>query len=200
MKLTPRQEYNLTKTAILIAIAFVSLMLVSCGSRKSQVNKTQKETTTKEQTNTATNEAISENVTTTIDTTINVPARTSSFTVPLPVDATPYVYEDDHIRSETSYDRNTGVLSNKVTSKGVGVAVKAKSITEREIKRETKQEQKREVKEKEKSNVKETERVNEWGKWIGIILGIAFVIWVIWLFFVKRKRQTPDNNNKNDVV
>lgn len=192
MKPTPQHYFAIARALLIATIVILSLLLVSCGSRKSQVNKTQKEMTTKEQTKTTTSEAIKETVTTTIDTTVTIPERTSTFTVPIPVDAEPYIYEDDHIRSETTYDRNTGVLSNKVTSKGVVLPVKSKSVTEREIKRETKQEQKREVKEKEKSKVKETDRVNEWGKWIGIILCIAFVLWALWIFFFKRKKQQED--------
>lgn len=193
MKLTPRQQFNIARACLIGGILFVAFTLFSCGSRK--VNKTTERNETKqtEQTNTRTAETIQEKVTTTIDTTITTPERTSTFVAPLPVDAEPYIFEDDNIRSETSYNRNTGVLSNKVTVKPVKIPVKEKSVTERQIKRDTDIKSDKVVEVKSESKGKQVEREgSDWLKWVIRIVIFGSLTYVGWLIFGNRKNKEDE--------
>lgn len=198
MKLTPRQQFNIARACLIGGILFVAFTLFSCGSRK--VNKTTERNETKqtEQTNTRTQEAIQETVTTTIDTTITTPERTSSYSAPLPVDAEPYIFEDDNIRSETSYNRNTGVLSNKVTVKPVKIPVAAKSVTERQINRNTDVKIDKVSESNSESKGKQVEREGiQW--WVWLIVLVVFLIWAYggWIIFGNRKKKQDDTNRKS---
>lgn len=193
MKITPLQQFNIARSSLIAGIIFVAFTLFSCGARK--VNKTSSKEQTKqtEQTNTRTSETIQETVTTTIDTTITTPERTSSYTTPLPIDSEPYIFEDDNIRSETSYNRNTGVLSNKVTVKPAKIPVTAKSVTERQIKRDTDVKSDKVTESKSESKGKQVDRKgNSYIAWICLFIAIAYFVW-----FILTRKKKDDNQNKD---
>lgn len=195
MKLTPRTEYNILKSAIYVSIAIVlSYLLFSCGSRKVETNKTEKESVTKQQSETNTKETIQENVTTRIDTVVIIPQRSGTISAPISTitEAEPLIYEDDAIKSVTKYNRNTGVLSNEVTRKRVDVPVKAETTTNRTIERDIANKSNTETKEKEKSKVKQSERESSWG-WIIFVAIYLIALNVIWWLIVGRKRKEVGN-------
>lgn len=191
MKLTPRTEYNLLKSAIYVSIAIVlSYLLFSCGSRKVETNKIEKESVTKQQSETNTKETIQETVTSKIDTIVAIPERSGTISAPISsiTESEPMIYEDDAIKSVTKYNRNTGVLSNEVIRKRVDVPVKAETTTNRTIERDIQAKSNTESVTKEKSKVKDVERKSSWGWIIAVISGgVAYLL--IWLIMERRKRK-----------
>lgn len=195
MKLSPRTEYNLTRFAIYTAIAIVSAYLfISCGSRKVETNKQSEKTDTKEVTDTNTKETIQETVTTKIDTTITVPKHVAKSEAPISIitESDPLIYEDEHIKSVTKYNRNTGVLSNEVTRKSINIPVKAESVTNRNIERETAVKSDKETSTEKQGKVKQSERESSWS-WLVWVLIALIAILVFWWLVVVRKRKEGSN-------
>lgn len=188
------KQFKIAMLLLKLSIAFVAFMvLFSCGARKVNKTSSKEEIKQTEQTNIRTAETINETVTTTIDTTITTPERTSSYTTPLPIDSEPYVFEDDNIRSETSYNRNTGVLSNKITVKHTKIPVTAKSVTERQIKRDTDVKSDRVSESKSESKGKQVDRKgNSYIAWICLFIAIAYFVW-----FILTRKKKDDNQNKD---
>lgn len=193
MKLTPLQQFNIARLLLVAGIIFIAFTLFSCGSRKVNKSISKTESQTKEHTDTRTQEDITETVTTTIDTTVTTPKRTSNYTSVL-VDSSPMVFEDDNIRSETSYDRKTGFLSNKVTVKPTKIYVKEKSVTERQIKRNTDIKSDKVVESKTESKGKQVER--EGSSWLKLVIRIAIfgaLTYIGWLIFGNRKKKEDES-------
>lgn len=141
-----------------IALA-LAITLTSCGARKSEVHKAKVETekTTTDESKISTTEGIKETITATIDTTVIVPKKQAEVSKPLleVVNGQPLIYEDEDIRSETSYDNITGAITNKTTRKEQNIPVKGKQVTQRTIKRDIQQQNDIKTSEKSKSETKD---------------------------------------------
>lgn len=157
-------------------------LLSSCGARKSSVNKSETTKEVKENVVTNTREEITETVTRVIDTVIKVPEAVTETEKPLDevMNGQPMVYEDENIKSETYYDRETGSLRNKTTQKAKDIPVKQKEVTQREIKRNTDEHRNISTTEKTKTKAKDTERKQSFA-WVFWVIGILAAAWFIML-------------------
>lgn len=174
---------------IMLSIGLILVSLLSCGARKTQHEKTKEEI--KESISTNTKEQVKEVVTKEYDTT----ATTKQHEVKSEIDSKdfnegkPLVYEDDKVKTETRYNKETGKVENKTTVKPQKVNIPVKETTERTINRDINKQEERESKKETKT--KHTQR--EWVNWnriiittIGVILTILFLYWLI---FVRRKSK-----------
>ena len=161
----------------------ITILLCSCGARKSSVNKSEAQKEVKENVVTNTREEIKETVTRMIDTVIKLPEAVTETEKPLDevLGGQPMVYEDDSILSETWYDNSTGALKNKTIQKAKDVPVHQKEVTQREIKRAIDEKRNAETTEETKIKVKETDREQPfaWMLWLVTLLGIAWFVILI---------------------
>lgn len=165
-------------------------LLLSCGARKSQVNKTETEKEVKENTVTVTKEEVTETETKVIDATISIPAKVfegKDFIQHI-IDGKPLIYENEDIKSETYYDANTGDIKNVTTQKAKDIPVKQKEVIQRTIIRDIHENKKIEAKESTSVKNKQTERKSSYNWICWVIIGIV-ILWLIILFYRKYKER-----------
>lgn len=171
-------------------LLLISLFLLSCGARKSEVNKSETKKELEENTVTTTKEEIKETVTTETEGTISIPEKVVEAEKPLAdiTDGKPLVYEDENIKSETYYDANTGNIKSKTTQKPKEIPVKQKEVAERVILRDKAENKQLDYKETTISKDKETDREASYN-WIWWIVGAFVVIYIILFIWRKYKER-----------
>lgn len=181
------------KNAILLLTA---ILFIGCGARKSNVSKSETEKTVKEQSEKTTSEVIKETETVTTEGEVIIPEHKTEIQKPISVilEGEPMIYEDEHIKSETSYDKETGNIKNTTTQKPKTVPVKTVSVMDREITRGIEEKKTTDTAEKSKLKDKVTEK-EDVGlfTYIGIGAAVLFMLWLI-IFFIRKA------NEKKNIV